>query len=429
MLQKIKNLFFHLPKSIFYQAFYHFPAKKLTLIGVTGTDGKTTTAILIYETLKKAGINAGVITTISAKYDNHEIDTGLHMTSPDPSVIQKIFKTMVDSGVTHVVCEVTAHALDQYRFYGCNFTASVITNTSHEHLDYFKNMENYIKTKAKIFNQSRINILNKDDVSYEEITKTLPQKFLTYSIDKKSDYQATDISIKPGVMYFKAKKLDFTTDSAYHYQIYNILAALTIIDQLKIDSKFLIETIKNFPTAKGRREEVPNQLGIKAIVDFAHTPNAIKNTLESLHHQTNQGKIIAIFGATGGRDKSKRPQMGLVVSQLADIAIITSDDTRDEKVEDINKQIISGIQPNSLLIETQDIFSIKKIIKSNKDKFIYFNIHNRQDAFNLAIKLAKPKDIVIAMGKGHETTILLGKTEYPWSETEAFRSAFNLKQK
>jgi len=427
MLQKIKNLFLHLPKSIFYQAYYHFPTKKLTLIGITGTDGKTTTATLVYETLKKAGINAGVITTISAKYDDHEIDTGLHMTSPDPSVIQKIFKTMIDSGVTHIVCEVTAHALDQYRFAGCHFAVSVITNTSHEHLDYFKNMDQYIQTKAKIFNQSEICILNKDDSSYEQITKSSPKKFLSYSIDKKSDYQATKVTIKSDTLSFNIKNNSIITDSPYRYQIYNILTAFSIIDQLKIDSKFLIETVKNFPITKGRREEVSNQLDIKAIVDFAHTPNAIKNTLDSLKEIT-KGRIIAIFGATGGRDQSKRPQMGLVVSQLADIAIITSDDTRNEKVEDINKQIISGIKPGSVLIDSTDLSEIKKNIKSNQGKFIYFNIPNRQDAFNLAIRLSQPKDTVIAMGKGHETTILLGKTEYPWSETEAFRSAFNLKQ-
>ncbi len=427
MLQKIKNLFFHLPKSIFYQAYYHFPTKKLTLIGITGTDGKTTTATLVYETLKKAGINAGVITTISAKYDDHEIDTGLHMTSPDPSVIQKIFKTMVDAGITHVVCEVTAHALDQYRFAGCHFAVSVITNTSHEHLDYFKNMDQYIQTKAKIFDQSEICILNKDDPSYEKIIKTFPKKFLSYSVDKKSDYQATNIIIKSNSLSFNIKNNSIFTDSPYRYQIYNILTAFSIMDQLQIDQNFLIETVKNFPLTKGRREEVPNQLDIKAIVDFAHTPNAIKNTLSSLK-ETNSGKIIAIFGATGGRDQSKRPQMGLVVSQLADIAIITSDDTRDEDIQDINKQIISGIKPDSVLVDTTDFSEIKKIIKSNKNKFIYFNIPNRQDAFNLAIQLSQPKDTIIAMGKGHETTILHGKTEFPWSETEAFRSAFKLKQ-
>lgn len=427
MFQKIKNLFFHLPKSIFYQAYYHFPAQKLTLIGITGTDGKTTTATLVYETLKNAGINAGVITTISAKYDDHEIDTGLHMTSPDPSVIQKIFKTMVNTGVTHVICEVTAHALDQYRFYGCHFAISAITNISHEHLDYFKNMDEYLQTKAKIFNQSQICILNQDDPSYEKILQKSPRDFLSYSINKKSDYQATDITIKPKNLSFKIKKNNLITDSSYRYQIYNILAAFSIIDQLKIDPKFLIETVRNFPITKGRREEVSNQLDIKAIVDFAHTPNAIKNTLESLR-ETNKGKIIVIFGATGGRDQSKRPQMGLIASQLANIAIITADDTRNENIQDINQQIINGIKPDSVLINSTEIPIIKKTIKSNKNKFIYFNIPNRQDAFNLAIQLAEPKDTVIAMGKGHENTILHGKTEFPWSETEAFRSAFKLRE-
>ncbi len=427
MLQKIKNQLFHLPKSIFYQNYYHFPSKKLTLIGITGTDGKTTTSILVYEILKKAGINAGVITTIGAKYGNKEIDTGLHMTSPDPSLIQKIFKQMVDDGVTHVVCEVTAHALDQYRFYGCQFEASVITNTSHEHLDYFENMDRYIQAKSKIFHQSKISILNRDDESYPFLSKNLNNKFITYSIDKKSNYQASEIKIDSQSLNFKVNNLKITTDSTYYYQIYNILSALAIIDQLKIDTKYLVDTVLNFPLTKGRREEINNSLNIKTIVDFAHTPNAIQNTLSSLR-QPGVNKIIAIFGATGGRDQSKRPKMGLVASQFADIAIITSDDTRNESIVDINNQIISGILPESVLIETTEITQIKKIIKSNPKKFIYFNIPNRQDAFNLAIQLAQPKDVVIAMGKGHENTILHGNTEYPWSDAEAFRQAFKIKK-
>ena len=426
MIQKLKNLLIHLPKSIFSQYYYHFPSKKLTLIGVTGTDGKTTTATLLYEVLKKSGINAGVITTISAKYGDKEIDTGLHMTSPDTAIVQKIFKTMADAGVTHIVCEVTAHALDQYRFYGCNFAVSVITNTSHEHLDYFKTMENYVQTKSKIFQQSKISVLNRDDDSFNILSKTI-KDFVDFSIDKKSNYQASHINITADSMVFNVNKLVIKTDSAYHYQIYNILAALAVIDQLKIDPKFLVETVINFPLAKGRREEVSNNLNIKAFVDFAHTPNAIQNTLSSIK-QIKTGKLIAIFGATGGRDKTKRPLMGLAVSQLADIAFITSDDTRNEDILDINKQIISGIKPDSLLIETRNLSEIKKIIKENPKKFIYFNMPNRHDAFNLAVQLTQPKDIVIAMGKGHENTILLGKTEYPWSDTEAFRSAFKFKQ-
>ncbi len=426
--QKIKNIFWHYPKSILATLKYHQPAKKLILIGVTGTDGKTTTCNLIYEALKNAGINAGVITTIGAKFGiNQEIDTGLHMTSPDPYLIQQILSQMVKSGVTHVVCEVTAHALDQYRFHGCHFQVSAITNTSHEHLDYFLTMDNYIRTKGKIFNQSQISILNQDDPSFKILSPNIPH-FLTYSIHKKSDFQAKNIKINENGISFSVNGQKITTDTIYEYQIYNILAAYSIISQLKIDTNSFVETIKNFPFVKGRREEISNNLGITAIVDFAHTPNAIKNTLSSLK-KVEKGRIIAIFGATGGRDHSKRPEMGLAVSQFADIAIITSDDTRTEDIHDINQQIISGIPKTAVLITETKFPQIKKIIKNNPNKFIYFNIPNRQDAFNLAIKLTQPKDIVIAMGKGHETTILLGKTEYPWSESEAFRLAFSLKNK
>jgi len=427
MLQKLKNILIHLPKAIFYQYLYGQPSKKLTLIGVTGTDGKTSTSNLIYEVLLKSGINAGVITTINAKYGNQEIDTGLHLTSPDPSLVQKILKEMVDNDVTHVVCEITAHALDQYRFYGCYFQVALITNVSHEHLDYFHNMENYLRVKGKIFDQAKIAILNKDDQSFKYLSSKIP-KFISYGIDKKSDFQAKNIKTTSDEIHFSVNGLSITTDSIYRYQIYNTLAALAAISQLKIDPKYLIETVKAFPLVKGRREEVQNDFGIKAIIDFAHTPNAIKNTLASLR-EVKKGKIIAIFGATGGRDQSKRPEMGLVTAQLADIAIITSDDTRNEKIEDINKQIISGIPSDSVFAETNNLSQIKKIIKDNPNKFIYFNIPNRQDAFNLAIKLAQSKDVVIAMGKGHETSILHGNTEYPWSESQAFRLAFSLKNK
>jgi len=423
MIQKIKNLFFHLPKSIFYNYYYKFPSRKLTLIGITGTDGKTTTAILVYETLKKAGINVGVITTIGAKYGDKEINTGLHITSPDPSLIQNIFKQMSDSGVTHIICEVTAHALDQYRFYGCLFKVAAITNISHEHFDYFSNIDNYLRVKSKIFNQSQYAVINQDDLSFDFLKKNIHTKLSSYSINKKSDYQAKNISITKNILKFTVNQLSFISDSNYRYQIYNILVALCIIEHLQINPQVLIDTVKNFPSTKGRREEINNDFGFKTIIDFAHTPNALKNTLSSLK-EIFKGKIIVIFGATGGRDQTKRPEMGKIVSKFADIAIITADDTRKEKIENINQQIISGIDKKFSLIDSSLPFiQVKNKIK-NSQQFVYFNIHNRQDAFNFAVKLAQPDDVVIACGKGHENTILHGKIEYPWSETEAFRAAF-----
>ncbi|MFZ2153244.1 MAG: UDP-N-acetylmuramoyl-L-alanyl-D-glutamate--2,6-diaminopimelate ligase [Microgenomates group bacterium] len=402
--QKIKNIFWHLPKSFFYNIYFGQPSKKLILIGVTGTDGKTTTVNLIHQTLLQCGIKAGAISTLGAKIGDRNISVGLHTTSPDPKKVNQIFQAMIEEGITHVVVEVTAHALDQFRFFGCYFQVSVLTNTSHEHLDDFYDLNRYIATKAKLFSQSNITILNKDDPSYNSISKLSLQNVKTYGTHPKNDYLATNIKLTKSKLIFKINNLPVSTNSNYLYQVHNILATFGVIDSLGLPIAALIEIIKDFPAMKGRRENIPNDYKINCLVDFAHTPAALKSTLETIK-QITSGKCIVIFGATGGRDPSKRPLMGQVVSETADIAIITADDTRNEKVEDINRQIISGIgQPK------------------NK-KFIYYDIPNRQDAFNLAVKLAAKGDTIIACGKGHETTILHGHTEYPWSEAEAFRTA------
>jgi len=431
MVQKIKNILLHLPKSFFYSLKYGFPSRKLILIGVTGTDGKTTTCTLINEILKQSGFKTGLITTIGAKIDDKEIDTGFHTTTPDPSLLQKVFADMVKAGVTHVVCEVTSHALDQYRFGGSRFEISGITNTSHEHLDYHKTMENYINAKAKLFDQSKSAVLNKDDQSFDIIKKRIKVPFKTFSIKKTSDYQAQKIKLEADTLSFHVNGQKFTTDSSYEYQVYNILLATAICYKLGIKSETIQQVIEHFPEAKGRREELQNDFKFKTIIDFAHTPNALEASLSSLQ-KTSQGNIIVIFGATGGRDQSKRPIMGSVVSKFANIAMITADDTRNEKIENINKQLISGIDSKkSEFIDYQEIKNkkqIQSVLELSKKKFIYFNIPNRQDAFNLAIKLAQPNDVIIACGKGHETTILHGHTEYPWSEAEAFRTAFRLRK-
>lgn len=407
-IQKIKNFLWHFPKSIFFNIYYGFPSHKLILIGVTGTDGKTSTVSLIHQCLLDSGINAGIISTLGAKIGDKEIQTGLHTTSPDSSKVQQIFSEMVKSGITHVVVEVTAHAIDQYRYYGCNFKIAGITNVSHEHLDDFSDLKTYTLTKAKLLINAQNSILNRDDDSYNLISSLIAKPYKTFSIKQKSDYQAQNIIYKSNQVNFEVNSLKFQTDSPYQHQIYNILLAHAILSFLQINPQVLIEVIKHFPNIKGRREEIKNNLKLKCIVDFAHTPAALKTILESLR-SSSKGKLIVIFGATGGRDQSKRPLMGEVVSKIADIAIVTADDTRNEKVENINSQIIKGFI-------------------SNNKKFSYYDIPNRQDAFNLAIKLSSPGDTVIACGKGHETTILHGKTEYPWSESEAFRTAFRQKK-
>lgn len=413
MIRKLINIFWHLPQSIFWNLYFNFPSKKLTLIGVTGTDGKTTVCTLMQKLLENSGIKCGVISTISSP--------GLHTTSPEPKILQKIFSDYKKQGYTHVVCEATSHALDQYRYFGCHFKQSIITNISHEHLDYHKNIDSYIFAKSKIFSQSELAILNHDDPHYSALKKLVKVPIITYGINNKSDFTAKNIKLTSQSLAFDINQQKLSTDSNYKYQIYNILACYSAFSKLGLNQKIFSDTITRFPETKGRREIVDNNFNIKTIIDFAHTPNALAVTLSSLRI-TTPGKLIVIFGATGGRDKSKRPIMGKNVSELADIAFITADDTRNEKIQDINQQIIAGIDSE----KSKLVDPLNPVISKN-NKFHYFDIPNRQDAFNLAVKIAKPGDTIIACGKGHETTILHGSTEYPWSEAEAFRTAFRLK--
>lgn len=413
MIQKLKNIFWHLPQSIFWNIYYSFPTRKLTLIGITGTDGKTTCCTLIQKLLENSGLKCGLISTISSP--------GLHTTSPSPQILQKIFSDFQKLGYTHVVCEVTSHALDQFRYWGCHFKIGVITNISHEHLDYHKSIDHYIATKAKLFQNCSLAILNRDDEHYLALKKLVNIPQITYGIENKADIKASNIKISNTSLEFNLDKEKYITDSNYQYQIYNLLACYGVFSKLKLNNDIFKKTIASFPEVKGRREKVENNLNINAIIDFAHTPNALLVTLKSLR-ETSTGRIIIIFGATGGRDKSKRPLMGKVVSENSDIALITADDTRNEKIEEINAEIINGIDLKKA-IEIEP--SKPQII--NPKIFHFASIPNRQDAFNLAVKLAKAGDTIIACGKGHENTILHGHTEYPWSEAEAFRSAFRQK--
>lgn len=398
--QKLKNYCWHLPKAILANLIYRFPSRSLTIIAVTGTDGKTTTAHLIHYLLGKLNIPSEVISTINSP--------GLHTTSPDSLVVQKMLRQYSRSGVTHVVIEVTAHAIDQFRFWGCHFDVSVLTNTSHEHLDYFSNLNDYINTKIKLLKQSKTAIINHDDPSYPLFLTHHHPQTVTFGTKKTAQYQAKQINLTPKSLEFIVNDLKIKTDSPFYYQTYNILAAIAVINSLGFNFKQLLSSIKHFPDVVGRRQKIDNDLNINTLVDFAHTPAALEQTLTSLK-TTTSGKLIVIFGATGGRDQQKRPLMGQVVSQIADIAIVTADDTRLEKIENINQQIISGFKPKN-------------------PQFKYFNIHDRQEAFNRAIKIAKEGDTIVACGKGHETSILHGHTEYPWSEAQAFRTAFRIKQ-
>ncbi len=427
--QQLKNTLWHFPKALFFSIYYGFPQHKLTLIGVTGTDGKTTTATYIYHLLRSQNIKTGLLSTISTKLGDEEVPSALHTTSPDPRENLKMLKKMVRSGLTHAVIETTSIGLHQHRFAFFKFKVGVFLNLTHEHLDYHKNMDEYLLAKSILFKNSQISVLNEDDLYVKKLKKAAKGKVITFSIDKKSDYQAKNIKqIKDGIKFSIPNFKVIETNTPFRYQIYNLLASIITAHSLGVKEKNIKKVLKNLPPIPGRREEYKNKYHVKIIIDFAHTPNAIGVTLNDLRKTTNKN-LITLYGATGERDKEKRPIMGKVVATLSDISVITADDPRKENMKKINKAVANGYKGTKAKYISTRNKNLAKLVKNAKKNPIYFIIENRQEAINFAVtKLAKAGDTLLLAGKGHERSITYGTTEYPWSEAEALRSAFQLKK-
>jgi len=391
--QKAVNYFKHLPSAFLALLFYQFPSKRLKVIGVTGTDGKTTTVNLIYNVLKESGLSVSMISTVSALIKDKEIDTGFHVTAPGAWQLQKLLRRMVREGIKYVVLEVTSHGLDQFRVLGISYEVGVMTNVTYEHLDYHKTYESYLRTKAKLFEKSKVAVLNKDDRSYGFLSskfKVQSSKFVTYGIKNEAD--------------FTPKTFPFKTSLPGEYNQYNCLAAITATKALGVKEETIRKAVAEFEGVIGRMEEVGEGQNFRAIVDFAHTPNALEQALKTLKKDLKKdSRLIVVFGAAGLRDREKRPMMGKIAGTYADFSVVTAEDPRTEKVEDICRQIAQGCRE-----------------VGGKFKIIY----NRQEAINYAIeKLAKIGDIVVVCGKGHEKSMCYGTKEYPWSDQEAVRKA------
>ena len=391
--------------SLIASSWYKNPAKEMYLIGVTGTDGQTTTANMIAFLLKKSKIKTGLISTLGAFIGNKSFKTGLHVTNPEPLVFQKLLYNMVKQKMTHAVLEVTSHGLDQERVWGIKFDVSVLTNITREHLDYHKNLSAYIKAKSKLFNNSKVAILNKDDKNFQKIIKLIkPQvEVKTYSYK----------SINPD----EEKKINEIFSQKYNQT--NAYAAISTVGEIGIKKQDAIKLLKQFPGLPGRMDEVDNNKNVKIYIDFAHTPNALDNLLESLKKRKNQ-RLIAVFGSAGGRDYEKRYFMGRSAGKHADICVLTAEDPRGEKVENISNQIEKGIRSRGGVF-----FDFKRKHKKGVgNKILYTKLDDRGEAIYFAINnIAKENDIIVICGKGHETSICYGNTEYPWSDREAVQMA------
>jgi UDP-N-acetylmuramoyl-L-alanyl-D-glutamate--2,6-diaminopimelate ligase len=404
-------------------AWHDFPSRRLTLVGVTGTDGKTTTTNLIHAMLSQAGQPVGMVSTVNARIGERASDTGLHVTTPPAADIQRYLAEMVDAGMTHAVLESTSHGLAQHRLTGCDFDVAVITNITHEHLDYHGSMEAYRAAKGRLFvglasshrkaDQPKISVLNADDaLSYDYLRGIGVEEQISYSLsDAQADVVATDIAYAPDGIHFMLEsawgEVSVHTTLVGAYNVSNILAAAATALALGVSLSTIAEAVADFEGVPGRMERIDAGQDFTAIVDFAHTPNALSRALEAARPLTGpEGRVIVVFGCAGLRDREKRQLMGEVAATGADLTVVTAEDPRTEPLEEIMAA------------------TAHTLIEGGRHEGVdFWQIPDRGAAIRHAVELARPGDVVLACGKGHEQSMCFGATEYPWDDREAMRRA------
>lgn len=409
--QSLVNYGYHFPKAFLAARLYGNPGADLEIIGVTGTDGKTTTSTLIYHILKTARKKVALISTVDAKIGRKNLQTGLHVTSPNPFTLQALLRRMRSQKIRYVVLEVTSHGLDQFRIYPLRPEIAVLTNITHEHLDYHGTLAAYMSAKLRLFKSAKHAVVNKDLPLFGEINARLPKvMFSTYSLRESSQLKPENIKYFQDHTTFALGNTLYSVPLTGEYNLYNVLAAISTALLLHIHQSDIKHALMNFRGVKGRLEPIENSRGLHAFVDFAHTPgglHAVLTNLRSLKKPAEQ--LIVVFGAAGLRDESKRPLMGAIAAELADQIVLTSEDPRIEDASRIAKDIMGGISSR-----------LRKKVIIELD---------RAQAIDLAInKLAHRGDWVVSCGKGHEESMNLdGVTETPWSEHKAILSALNKK--
>ena len=396
MWQKIKNIY-HLFIALLANLLFFFPSRKMKVIGVTGTDGKTTTVNLIYHILKTAGYKTSMISSINAVIDNKTFDTGFHVTTPTSFALQKFLRKARNAKSEYFVLEITSHAIDQNRISGIGFEVGVLTNITNEHLDYHKTYDNYLKTKAKLLKKSKISVVNSDDSSYTLLSEAKAEKsqenWITYGLSDSSDYNLNTFDIKESNLVG-----DFNN--------YNALAAVATCMVLGVKDETIKKAIKSFHMPIGRVDYVYEK-DFSVMIDFAHTPNAFENILSSMRSVT-KGRIIHVFGSAGERDILKRPFLGEISSHYSEILILTAEDPRSEDVNKIIAEIEVGVK---------------------KEQCEVIRIPDRKEAIQAAIQMAKKNDLVLITGKAQEGSMDVEKKEEPWDEFAVVEQTLNSRGK
>lgn len=403
----------HLLESVLVVTRHGFPARKLRVIGVTGTNGKTTTTFFIHKMLNEAGIKTALTSTVAYGVGDDIKRQMEHMTTTNAGVLQNRIKGFVKEGAQWVVIETSSHALAQHRVWGIPFEIAVLTNLTHDHLEYHGTFERYREAKRRLFKIAnkhglRYGVVNADDPSAALFVKTVAQS-TTYGITH-GDIVATDIQLKSTGSTYTAKVGDdtysITINIPGEFNISNSLAALSVGRKLGLNKEQIERGLAALKSVEGRMNAVEEGQDFKVLVDFASTPDGFEKFFTSVRPLV-KGRIIAVFGSAGRRDESKRAEQGKIAGKYADVIIATEEDDRDEDGQKILEQIAEGA------------VQAGKVRDDN-----LFLIGDREEAIGFALtKALSPDDMVVLLGKGHEKTIERADGEYPWNETEAVKAA------
>lgn len=398
--------------------FYGQPARHLCTIGVTGTDGKTTTSNLISTILDNAGKRNGLMTTANFKVSGQEWENATRQSTQEALEVQQFLRRLLDEGVTHAVVEATSHGLELQKVRGCAFDLGVVTNITHEHLDFHKTIENYRRAKARLFEMldperdkglgvAPRAILNQDDVSYDVLKPYCRAPILSYGIDTPALVRAVDLQLDANQTRFRAVlpdgEIEIVTRLVGRFNVSNCLAAIATAHSLGIAPEIIARSLATVQGVTGRMERIDEGQPFTVIVDYAHTPDSLEKVLRILRPLTS-GKLMTVFGSAGERDTQKRPIMGRIAAQLADFFVITDEDPRDEDRFTILEEIAAGA---------------RALGKREGEAFLC--IADRREAIVAAFARARAGDTVLLAGKGHEQSIIMGATKIPWDDRRVAR--------
>lgn len=403
----------HLGEAVLMNIRYGFPAKKLRVIGVTGTNGKTTTSFMIHRMLHEAGYKVALTTTVANGMGDNIIPQSEHITTAQAGVLQRRLRDFARAGAEWVVVETSSHALAQHRVWGLPYEIAVMTNITHEHLDYHGTFERYVEAKRQLFkianrNGLRFGVVNAQDPSADKFVKSVANS-TTYGIGE-GELSASKVKLESDHSTYQATidkdTYDIRVNIPGEFNVSNSLAAAAVGRKLGLTKEQIEKGIAALESVQGRMNVIDEGQPFKVIVDFASTPDAFENFFKSIRPLT-KGNLIAVFGSAGRRDESKRFTQGQIAGKYADIVIATEEDDRDIDGNEILDEIARGATKAG----------------KKEDKNLY-KILNREEAIGFAMTQAKTKnDVVVLLGKGHELTIERADGEYPWNEAEVARTA------